>query len=75
MPVMGARFSVIAMFSTTCTNQLANSPNATRLLKESFDRSAILVTRRNSDPNSAIASVTPRNPSSSPTTAKMKSVC
>ena len=35
-------------FTSTCTNQLASRPNATRLLNESFARSAILVTRRKS---------------------------
>ena len=56
-------------------NQLASSPNATRLLNESFARSAMRITRRKSNRNSASASVTPMKPSSSPTTAKMKSVC
>ena len=62
-------------FTSTCTNQLASSPNATRLLKESLARSAIFVTRRKSSRKRANARVTPMKPSSSPTTAKMKSVC
>ena len=75
MPVIGIRLSVMPTFTSTCTNQLASRPNATRLLNESLERSAILVTRRNSSMNSERASATPTKPSSSPTTAKMKSVC
>src|SRR6266850_492452 len=44
-------------------------------MKDSFARSAMLVMRRKSIRKSARATVTPMKPSSSPTTAKMKSVC
>ncbi len=75
MPVIGIRLSVIPTFSITCTIQLPNKPNATRELNESLARDATRITRRKRRRKSASATVTPRKPSSSPTTAKMKSVC
>ncbi len=63
------------MFTITCTNQLPASPKATRLLNESLALVATRITRRNRNRKSVSATVTPMNPSSSPTTAKMKSVC
>ena len=48
-------------------NQLASRPKATRLLNESFARSAMRITRRNRNRKSASATVTPMKPSSSPT--------
>ena len=75
IPVMGMRLIVMPTLMMTCTNQLPARPKATRLAKESLARVATRMIRRNRKRKRTNAVVTPRNPSSSPTTAKMKSVC
>ncbi len=75
MPVMGRRFTVIPTFSTMWVNSMPAIPNTHRLENASVARRAIRSSMRVRTANSASAMTTPRNPSSSPTTGKMKSVC
>src|ERR1019366_1786419 len=75
IPVIGIRFNVIPTLTSTCTNHVLTNPNATKLENESVARPAILTHRKNSQRKRTRATVTPTNPSSSPTTGKRKSVC
>src|ERR1017187_8994838 len=67
IPVIGIRFNVIPTLTSTCTNHVLTKPNAAKLENESVARPAILTHRKNSQRKRTSATVTPTNPSSSPT--------
>ena len=75
MPVIGIRPMVIPMFTITWVNQAAASPKATSDANGVAARVEMRTVRRKNKRKRPSAILMPMNPSSSPTTGKMKSVC
>src|SRR5207244_1229805 len=75
MPVIGIRLIVMPTFSTMCVKKRPAMPKTHRLENGSVARRATRSNPKRSHANRHSATSTPTNPSSSPTTEKMKSVC